>query len=222
MKTVTGLLLLDVDGTLIQEEVINLLGKEAGQEEEIIAITAAAMAGQLDFKTALVQRVSLLAGLPTSVFEKVSQSLHLHKGAKKLITEMKKRGYKIGLVSGGFHEIIDDLAATLEIDYVKANHLEINCGRLTGSVIGKVVTQQTKVDCLKRWADENGLRLSQTIAVGDGANDLLMVQQAGLGIAYCAKPVLKEVADDHIDQPDLGLVLDCLDSYPVSPRKRQA
>ncbi len=144
MKTVTGLLLLDVDGTLIQEEVINLLGKEARQEEEIVAITAAAMAGQLDFKTALVQRVSFLTGLPTSVFEKVSQSLHLHKGAKKLITEMKERGYKIGLVSGGFHEIIDDLAATLEIDYVKANHLEINCGRLTGSVIGEVVTQTDK------------------------------------------------------------------------------
>lgn len=130
MKTVTGFLLLDVDGTLIQEEVINFLGKEEGQKEEIVAITAA-MAGQLDFKTALVQRVSLLAGLPTSVFKKVSQSLHLHKGAKKLITEMKERGYKIGLVSGGFHEIIDDLVATLEIDYVKANHLEINCGRLT-------------------------------------------------------------------------------------------
>lgn len=222
METVTGLLLLDVDGTLIQEEVINLLGKEAGQEEEIVAITAAAMADQLDFKTALVQRVSLLAGLPTSAFEKVSQSLHLHKGAKKLITKMKERGYKIGLVSGGFHEIIDDLAATLEIDYVKANRLEINCGRLTGSVIGEVVTQQTKADCLKRWADENGLRLSQTIAVGDGANDLLMVQQAGLGIAYCPKPVLKEAADDYINQPDLGLVLDCLDSYLVSPRKRQA
>lgn len=190
---VTGLLLLDVDGTLIQEEIIDLLGEEAGQKKQMSALTAAAMEGRLEFETALTQRVALLAGLPVSIFEKVYQRLHLQKGARELILAMKEKGYKVGLVSGGFHEMVDVLATYLEIDYVKANRLEVRQGHLTGTVLGEIVTPETKVNLLKKWAYENGLDLSQTIAVGDGANDLLMVQEAGIGIAFCASQSLKKL-----------------------------
>ena len=211
MGQVKGLLVMDVDSTLIMEEGIDLLGEEAGVGQQVAAITERAMRGELDFEVALRERVSLLAGLPETIFSRIADKIHFTPGAKKLVDELHARGYKIGLVSGGFQETVDRLAEQLGIDYVKANRLEIESGFLTGHVLGDIVSKDTKVQMLKAWAQENNLELNQTIAMGDGANDLPMIQTAGIGIAFNAKPIVREQAPYQINVYDLYQVMDILD-----------
>ena len=212
MKTVKGLLVMDVDSTLIMEEGIDLLGEEAGVGAQVAAITERAMRGELDFEAALRERVGLLKGLPEDIFTQIAEKIHFTPGAEELVDELHKRGYKVGLVSGGFHETVDRLAEQLGIDYVKANRLEIQQGFLTGQVLGEIVTKDTKLAMLKAWAAENKLELNQTIAMGDGANDLPMIQAAGIGIAFMAKPIVREQAPYQIQECNLYRVIDFLDN----------
>ena len=215
MKTVKGLLVMDVDSTLIMEEGIDLLGEEAGVGAQVAAITERAMRGELDFEAALRERVALLKGLPEDIFTRIAERIHFTPGAEELVDELHKRGYKVGLVSGGFHETVDRLAEQLGIDYVKANRLEIQQGLLTGRVLGEIVTKDTKLAMLKAWAAENKLELNQTIAMGDGANDLPMIQAAGIGIAFMAKPIVREQAPYQIQECNLYRVIDLLDNRKV-------
>ena len=212
MKSVKGLLVMDVDSTLIMEEGIDLLGEEAGVGAQVAAITERAMRGELDFEAALRERVALLKGLPEDIFTRIAEKIHFTPGAEDLVKELHKRGYKVGLVSGGFHETVDRLAEQLGIDYVKANRLEIQQGFLTGQVLGEIVTKDTKLAMLKAWAAENNLELNQTIAMGDGANDLPMIQTAGMGIAFMAKPIVREQAPYQIQECNLYRVIDLLDN----------
>ena len=212
MKTVKGLLVMDVDSTLIMEEGIDLLGEEAGVGAQVAAITERAMRGELDFEAALRERVALLKGLPEDIFTRIAERIHFTPGAEELVDELHKRGYKVGLVSGGFHETVDRLAEQLGIDYVKANRLEVQQGFLTGQVLGEIVTKDTKLAMLKAWAAENKLELNQTIAMGDGANDLPMIQAAGIGIAFMAKPIVREQAPYQIQECNLYRVIDLLDN----------
>ncbi|NLQ74467.1 phosphoserine phosphatase SerB [Streptococcus mutans] len=211
MTKAKGLLVMDVDSTLVQEEVIDLLGDEAGVGQQVADITERAMRGELDFRQALEERVATLEGLPESIFDKVYARIHFNKNAKELVAELHARGYKVGLVSGGFHETVDRLAAEAGIDYVKANHLEVVDGILTGKTYGDIVTKEIKVQKLRDWAIENELVLSQTIAMGDGANDLPMIHEAGIGIAFCAKPIVRQQAPYQINEPDLYKVIEILD-----------
>lgn len=211
MTKTKGLLVMDVDSTLVQEEVIDLLGDEAGVGQQVADITERAMRGELDFRQALEERVAALEGLPESIFDKVYARIHFNKNAKELVAELHARGYKVGLVSGGFHETVDRLAAEAGIDYVKANHLEVVDGILTGKTYGDIVTKEIKVQKLRDWAAENELVLSQTIAMGDGANDLPMIHEAGIGIAFCAKPIVRQQAPYQINEPDLYKVIEILD-----------
>ena len=212
MDKVKGLLVMDVDSTLIMEEGIDLLGEEAGVGAQVAAITERAMRGELDFEAALRERVTLLKGLPEDIFARIAERIHFTPGAEDLVKELHKRGYKVGLVSGGFHETVDRLAEQLGIDYVKANRLEIQQGLLTGRVLGDIVTKDTKLAMLKAWAAENKLELNQTIAMGDGANDLPMIQAAGIGIAFMAKPIVREQAPYQIQERNLYRVIDFLDN----------
>lgn len=211
MTKTKGLLVMDVDSTLVQEEVIDLLGDEAGVGQQVADITERAMRGELDFRQALEERVATLEGLPESIVDKVYARIHFNKNAKELVAELHARGYKVGLVSGGFHETVDRLAAEAGIDYVKANHLEVVDGILTGKTYGDIVTKEIKVQKLRDWAAENELVLSQTIAMGDGANDLPMIHEAGIGIAFCAKPIVRQQAPYQINEPDLYKVIEILD-----------
>ena len=213
MKEVTGLLVMDVDGTLIQQEGIDLLAQEAGVGQKVAEITAQAMNGELNFKASLQARVALLKGLEASIFPKIIEQMDVTPGAKTLITELHQRGYKVGLVSGGFHEIIDPIARSLGIDLVLANRLQTTDGCLTGEVLGEIVTPKMKKDFLLTWARENHVPRSQTIAMGDGANDLPMIETAGIGIAFMAKPIVAERAPYRIEKRDLSLVLEILDKY---------
>ena len=212
MEQIKGLLVMDVDSTLIMEEGIDLLGEEAGVGAQVAAITERAMQGELDFEAALRERVALLKGLPEDIFDRIAERIHFTPGAEDLVKELHKRGYKVGLVSGGFHETVDRLAEQLGIDYVKANRLEIQQGFLTGQVLGEIVTKDTKLAMLKAWAAENNLELNQTIAMGDGANDLPMIQAAGIGIAFMAKPIVREQAPYQIQECNLYRVIDLLDN----------
>ena len=201
-----GLLVMDVDSTLVKEEVIDLLGAEVGVGEQVAAITKCAMQGKYDFEAALLERVTLLKGLPEAIFKQVSKKIHFTKGARQLIEEMHQRGYKVGIVSGGFHEIVDELAVKLDIDYVKANHLEVKDGQLTGRVLGTVVTKEVKKAMLKQWAEENNLTLAQT-----SAHDLPMILTARIGIAFNAKPIVRAQAPYQIHQNDLYQVVKLLE-----------
>lgn len=205
-----GLLVMDVDSTLIDEEVIDELGTAAGAGERIADITARAMNGELDFEQALRARVALLEGLSSDIFMQVYRSLHATCGAQQLIDTLHEHDWKVGVVSGGFHEVVDMIADDLKLDYWIANRLEVIDGYLTGRVLGSIVTKQVKLDSLRQWADAEDLPMTQTVAVGDGANDIPMIQAAGLGIAFCAKPRTKAAAPHAIDQRDLALVLDFL------------
>ena len=213
MKEVTGLLVMDVDGTLIRQEGIDLLAQEAGVGEKVAEITAQAMNGKLDFTASLEARVALLKGLEASIFPKIIEQMDVTPGAKTLITELHQRGYKVGLVSGGFHEVIDPIARSLGIDLVRANRLQTFDGRLTGKVLGEIVTPERKKDSLLTWARENHIPRSQTIAMGDGANDLLMIKAAGIGIAFMAKPIVSAQTPYRIEKRDLRLVLDIIDRH---------
>ena len=202
MPQVKGLCVMDVDGTLIAEEMIDLLGREIGCEEEISQITSQAMRGELDFETSLRARVALLKGLPVSVFDTVFKSIHLSKNAQEFISILQKKGILVGLVSGGFSPIVERLAKHLGISYFSANQLEVKDGFLTGRLVGEIVTGQVKKATLERWRNEIELPKERTIAIGDGANDLLMLKSAGHGIAFCAKDVVKAEVACHVDTRD--------------------
>ena len=202
---------MDVDGTLILEEVIDLLGREAGFEEEISQITCRAMRGELDFETSLRDRVSLLEGLPISVFDKVFKSIQLTPNAQKFISILQKNGILVGLVSGGFTPIVDKLAKSLDIAYFSANQLEVKDGLLTGKLVGQIISPEVKKETLEQWREELKLPQERTVAIGDGANDLLMLKSAGLGIAFCAKEVLKKEIPNHVDKRDFLEVLPLID-----------
>lgn len=206
----THLVVMDVDSTLIQDEVIELLAAHAGCEEEVRRVTEAAMRGELDFEESLRARVALLAGLPASVLDDVRSAVRLTPGARTLCRTLKRLGYRIALVSGGFGEVIAPLAAELGVDYMVANELEVHEGVLTGEVSGPVVDRQGKAEALRRFADHSGIPLEQTVAIGDGANDVDMISLAGLGIAFNAKPALRAAADTSVNVPYLDAVLHVL------------
>ena len=201
------LIVMDVDSTLIRDEVIDLLAARAGRAEEVAKVTAAAMRGELDFAASLRERVGLLAGLPAEVLDSVRGELRLTAGAETLIRTLRGLGYKSGIVSGGFTEVIAPLAAGLGIDYVAANSLEIAAGQLTGRLSGPVIDRAGKADALRRFAADAGVPLSQTVAVGDGANDLDMIAAAGLGVAFNARPVVRDAADTSLSVPYLDAIL---------------
>lgn len=211
MTQVMGLCVMDVDGTLIAEEVIDLLGREAGCEAEISEITRKAMRGELDFERSLRARVALLKGLPISVFDTVFNSIHLSKNAQEFISILQKKGILLGLVSGGFTPIVERLSKSLGISYFSANQLEVKDGFLTGKLVGEIVTSQVKKATLEKWRTELELPKERTIAIGDGANDLLMLKSAGHGIAFCAKEVVKSEIACHVDTRDLLEVLPLID-----------
>jgi phosphoserine phosphatase len=201
------LIVMDVDSTLITDEVIDVLAERAGCAKEVAKVTAAAMRGELDFTASLRERTALLAGLDESVLSAVRTQLRLTPGAETLIGTLKRLGYKCGLVSGGFSQVIDPLAASLGIDYVAANVLDIVNGKLTGRVHDPVIDSDGKAAALRRFAADAGVPLSQTVAIGDGANDLGMLATAGLGVAFNAKPVVQASADTALNVPHLDAVL---------------
>ena len=207
MSQVNGLCVMDVDGTLIREEVIDLLGREAPYEEEISQITSQAMRGEIDFESSLRKRVSFLEGLPISVFDKVFNSIHLSPNAQEFISILQQHGILVGLVSGGFTPIVDRLAKSHGISYFSANQLEVKDGLLTGKLVGQIISPEIKQATLEQWRKELQLPRARTVAIGDGVNDLLMLKSAGLGIAFCAKEVLKKEIPNHIDKRDFLEVL---------------
>ena len=215
MSQVKGLCVMDVDGTLILEEVIDLLGREAGREagreEEISLITSRAMRGELDFESSLSKRVSLLEGLPISVFDKIFNTIHLSPNAQEFISILQKNGILVGLVSGGLTPIVERLAKFLSISYFSANQLEVKDGLLTGELVGQIISPQVKKETLEQWREKLKLPQERTIAIGDGANDLLMLKSAGLGIAFCAKEVLKKEIPNHVDKRYFLEVLPLID-----------
>ena len=211
MSQIKGLCVMDVDGTLILEEVIDLLGREVGCEEEIAQLTSRAMRGELDFESSLIKRVSFLEGLPVSVFEKVFNTIHLTSNAQEFISILQKNGILVGLVSGGFIPIVERLAKSLGITYFSANQLEVKDGLLTGKLVGKMISPEIKQATLEQWRKELQLPKERTVAIGDGANDLLMLKSAGLGIAFCAKEVLKKEIPHHVDKRDFLEVLPLID-----------
>ena len=202
-----GLLVMDVDSTLIEQEVIELIAEHAGTRELVAEVTARAMRGELDCAASLRERVATLAGVPQEVFAEVLAEVRPTQGAAELIEALHARGCRVGVVSGGFEEVVVPLAERLGIDHVAANRLEVVEGRLTGRVLGRIVDCQEKVRCLIAWARQDGVPMERTIAVGDGANDLGMLGAAGLGVAFCAKPVAVEQADAAIHVRDLRAVL---------------
>ena len=213
MNKVRGLCVLDVDGTLIEEEVIDLLGKEADCEEEVAFLTAQAMKGELDFESSLRKRVSLLKGLSIEVFDKIYHELHLSKNAEQFIETLQENQIEVGLVSGGFTTIVERLAKDLGISLFVANQLEIRDGCLTGNLVGQVISREVKEETLVRWADKLEVPIERTIAIGDGANDLKMLKKSGIGIAFCAKDIVKKQINLHVDDRDLLKALDKIDFF---------
>ena len=204
------LVVMDVDSTLVQGEVIEMLAAEAGCLPEVARVTAAAMAGELDFEQSLRARVALLEGLPVEAVDRVRAAVRLTPGARTLVRTLKRLGYAVGVVSGGFTAVTDDLQRDLGLDHARANVLEVADGRLTGRVVGAVVDRAAKAEALREFAALQGLSLAQTVAVGDGANDLDMLQAAGLGVAFNAKPVVRDAADTALSVPFLDAVLSLL------------
>ena len=201
------LIVMDVDSTLIQNEVIDLLAERACCAAEVAKVTESTMRGELDFAASLRERSALLAGLDAGVLDEVRASLRLTPGARTLVRTLKRLGYKCGIVSGGFTAVIQPLADELGIDYVAANTLEVADGRLTGRVLDPIVDREGKTAALRKFAQAAGVPLSQTVAVGDGANDLGMIGAAGLGVAFNAKPVVRDAADTAVNVPYLDTVL---------------
>ncbi len=200
------LLIMDVDSTLIQQEVIELLAAYAGKREEVAAVTEAAMRGELDFAQSLHARVAVLAGLPADVVNSVRHEVKLSEGAAELVAAFKAAGHVVAVVSGGFNQILAPIAADLGLDYWQANELEIVDGALTGKVLGAVVDRAAKEKYLREWAAAEGIALEHTVAVGDGANDLDMLGAAGIGVAFNAKPAVRAVADAAVNMPYLDAV----------------
>lgn len=201
------LIVMDVDSTLIQGEVIEMIAAHAGCEAEVAAVTGRAMNGELDFARSLRERVALLEGVPVGVLDRVYDDLVLAPGARTTVRTLKRLGYRFAIVSGGFSQITDRLAADLGIHYARANDLEVVDGVLTGRVVGEIVDRAGKADALRSFADQLGLSLDATIAIGDGANDLDMLNAAGLGIAFNAKPVVRAAAPTAVNVPYLDTVM---------------
>jgi phosphoserine phosphatase len=201
------LIVMDVDSTLVQGEVIEMLAAHAGCAGEVAAVTEAAMSGDLDFEASLRSRVALLAGLDASVLERVYDAITLAPGARTLVRTLGRLGYRFAIVSGGFSQVTDRLAADLGIHFARANELEVVDGRLTGRIVGPVVDRAGKARALRDFAAEAGVPLASVIAIGDGANDLDMLAAAGLGIAYNAKPLVREAADTAVNVPYLDAIL---------------
>jgi phosphoserine phosphatase len=207
MRWAKKLVVMDVDSTLIQQEVIELLGAKAGKGAEISAITDSAMRGELDFAESLRARVALLAGLPESVLTQVQSEITLTPGARTLIRTLHKLGHHIALVSGGFETVIAPIMSELGISHMRANNLEISKGKLTGKLIDPIIDRAGKAQALRDFASLHKIALEQTIAIGDGANDLDMIALAGMGIAFNAKPAVKAAADSSVSAPYLDSVL---------------
>jgi phosphoserine phosphatase len=201
------LVVMDVDSTLVQGEIIEMLAAKAGCEAQVADVTRRAMAGELDFADSLRARVALLEGLPLSAVDEVRAAVRLAPGARTLVRTLKRLGYAVGIVSGGFTSVTTDLVADLGLDHALANELEVSDGRLTGRVVGRVVDRARKAEALREFAAAQGLTMAQTVAIGDGANDLDMLAAAGLGIAFNAHPVVREAADAALSVPYLDAVL---------------
>ena len=204
--TVKRLVQLDVDSTFIQQEAIELLAAKAGVLEEVSRITAAAMRGELDFAQSLVARVSLLQGLSEDSFVQVQQEITLTDGAAELVTLLHQKGHCVSLVSGGFTNILQPIVDAMKIDFYRANTLEVVDGKLTGKVLGAIIDRAAKADALREFATACGVDLSNTVAIGDGANDLDMMDIAGISIAFNAKPIVEAAADYSIKEPSLRSV----------------
>jgi phosphoserine phosphatase len=204
------LIVLDVDSTLIEDEVIELLAEVAGSREQVEDVTSRAMAGELDFAASLAQRVATLEGLPESVFAEVRSRLTPTRGVRDLLDGVHAAGGLVGVVSGGFHETLDPLADDLGLDFRRANRLELQDGRLTGRTSGPVIDAHAKAAALREWAEEARVDLAHTVAVGDGANDLEMMAVAGLSVAFNAKPRVRERADVVVGTTDLSQLLPLL------------
>ncbi|MEO8814674.1 MAG: phosphoserine phosphatase SerB [Mycobacterium sp.] len=201
------LIVFDVDSTLIQGEVIEMLAARAGALEQVAAVTEAAMRGELDFAASLHQRVATLAGLPAEVLDEVAGQVELTPGARTTLRTLQRLGFQCGVVSGGFRRVIEPLAAELKLDFIAANELEIVDGKLTGRVVGPIIDRAGKAEALRHFAEQVGVPMEQTVAVGDGANDIDMLAAAGLGVAFNAKPVVREVANASLSYPYLDTVL---------------
>ena len=207
MEFAKRLVQLDVDSTFIQQEAIELLAAKAGVLDQVAAITASAMHGDLDFEESLRQRVALLKGLPESAIGEVQKEISLTDGARELVTTLHDRGHSVSLVSGGFLDIIEPMIKTMSIKYYKANKLEIVAGVITGGLIGPIIDRAAKGQALKEFASASGVSVENTVAIGDGANDLDMMAAAGLSIAFNAKPIVIDAADLAINEPSLRSVV---------------
>ena len=198
---------MDVDSTLIQDEVIELLADFAGTREQVAAVTESAMRGEIDFEQSLRSRVATLAGLSESVLQQAFERVKLSVGARELIAAVHASGGRVGAVSGGFVQILEPLAKQLNLDYYRANTLEVIDGKLTGGLVGPIIDKKAKAEALLEWANDFGESEQWVAAIGDGANDLDMFEVAGLSFAFNAKPLVRERADVVIDEPDLRLVI---------------
>ena len=201
------LILFDVDSTLIEQEVIDLLAAKTPHGDTVSEITRRAMAGKIDFDQALIERVALLKDLPESLLLEVLTDITFSRGAIALISRLRERNFKVGAVSGGFINVLEPLLHDLDLDFLQANKLEIRNSRLTGKVEGPIVNREMKRTALLQFAHDCGIVLEETIAVGDGANDLLMIQAAGLGVSYLGKPILNQAADVVLSEPGLDALL---------------
>jgi phosphoserine phosphatase len=201
------LVLFDVDSTLINQEVIDLLAARTPHADKVASITSRAMAGEIDFNAALQERVSLLEGLPDSVFSAVLDEISFAQGAERLLSSLQQSQYFVGVVSGGFTNVLSSLFAAANLDFLRANTLEVKDGRLTGRTSGPIINREGKAQALRDFALQHGVSLDECVAVGDGSNDLEMIKLAGLGVSYRGKAILNEAADVVISEPGLDQLL---------------